>query len=135
MEKKKDVNKNTAELEQGYIDPDELEIAKQDAAENVDGIYVHEFRKPFMYDGKEYKKLTFEFDDLTGGDTLAIERELTRKGITVIVPEFNGDYLAAMASRACTDEIGTDAFEHMSLRDFNAIRTAGRRFLLNLEQS
>lgn len=117
------------------VDDKELELAKADAAENAEGVFTHTFKRPISYNGKEYKSLTFDFDALTGADTLQIERDLARQGRTVIVPEFNGDYLAAMASKACTDEIGVDAFDHMSLRDFNAIRGAARRFLLNVEQS
>lgn len=117
------------------VDDKELELAKADAAENAEGVFTHTFKRPFSYNGKEHKSLTFDFDALTGADTLQIERDLARQGRTVIVPEFNGDYLAAMASKACTDEIGVDAFDYMSLRDFNAIRGAARRFLLNVEQS
>lgn len=117
------------------VDDEELELAKADAAENAEGVFKHTFKRPISYNGKEYKSLTFDFDALTGADTLQIERDLARQGRTVIVPEFNGDYLAAMASKACTDEIGVDAFDYMSLRDFNAIRGAARRFLLNVEQS
>ena len=117
------------------VDDKELELAKADAAENAEGVFVHTFKRPLSYNGKDYTALTFDFDGLTGADTLQIERDLARQGRTVIVPEFNGDYLAAMASKACTDEIGVDAFDHMSLRDFNHIRGAARRFLLNVEQS
>lgn len=116
------------------IDDKELELAKQDA-QDAEGVYTHTFKRPFAYNGIDYNSLTFDFEGLTGEDTLKIERELASKGRTVIVPEFNGDYLAAMASRACTDEIGVDAFNHMSLRDFNSIRGAARRFLLGVEQS
>jgi hypothetical protein len=116
------------------LDEQELELAKQDA-QDAEGVYTHTFKRPFSYNGQEYVSLTFDFEGLTGEDTLKIERELASKGRTVIVPEFNGDYLAAMASRACTDDIGVDAFNHMSLRDFNHIRGAARRFLLGVEQS
>ena len=116
------------------LDEQELELAKQDA-QDAEGVYTHTFKRPFSYNGQEYVSLTFDFEGLPGEDTLKIERELASKGRTVIVPEFNGDYLAAMASRACTDDIGVDAFNHMSLRDFNHIRGAARRFLLGVEQS
>ncbi|NLB37841.1 MAG: hypothetical protein GX810_01145, partial [Clostridiales bacterium] len=88
------------------VDDKELELAKADAAENAEGVFVHTFKRPLSYNGKDYTALTFDFDGLTGADTLQIERDLARQGRTVIVPEFNGDYLAAMASKACTDEIG-----------------------------
>lgn len=118
----------------GIVDEKELELAQEDA-KDAQGCFTHLFKKPFSYNGNEYKSLTFDFEGLSGNDTLQIERELARQGRTVIVPEFNGDYLANMASRACVEEIGVDAFGMMSLRDFNAIRGAARRFLLNAEQS
>lgn len=120
--------------EAAVVDDKELALAKEDA-KNAEDVFSHTFKKPLSYNGVEYKVLTFDFESLTGKDTLQIESELARKGQTVIVPEFNGAYLAAMASKACTDEIGVDAFDHMSLRDFNAIRGAARRFLLGAEQS
>lgn len=115
------------------VDERELELAQEDA-KDAQSTFTHQFKKPFVYDGNEYKTLTFDFEGLSGNDTLQIERELARQGRTVIVPEFNGDYLAHMASKACEEEIGVDAFGMMSLRDFNAIRGAARRFLLNAEQ-
>jgi hypothetical protein len=127
-------DKNLTPVEDSpVLDDKELELAKADA-ENAEGVFTHTFKRPLSYNGKEYKSLVFDFDGLTGADTLQIERELTRKGVNVIVPEFNAEYLAHMASKACTDEIGVDAFEHMSLRDFNTIRSAARRFLLNVGQ-
>lgn len=114
------------------IDDQELEFAKEEA-KDAQSTFTHKFKKLFSYNGKDYTELDFDFDELSGNDTLVIERELARKGRAVIVPEFNGDYLAAMASKACLQDIGTDAFDQMSLRDFNAIRGAARRFLLNAE--
>jgi hypothetical protein len=116
------------------VDDKELELAQEDA-KTAKGTFTHQFKKPFSYNGNDYNTLTFDFEGLSGNDTLQIERDLARQGRTVIVPEFNGDYLAHMASRACVEEIGVDAFGLMSLRDFNAIRGAARRFLLNAEQS
>ena len=121
-----------AKVETGAIDEKELELAKEEAKDAV-AVFTHNFKKPFSYNGEEYTKLTFDFESLTGDDTLLIERDMARKGRTVIVPEFNGDYLAAMACKACLEEIGVDAFGQMTLRDFNAIRGAARRFLLNAE--
>ena len=112
------------------VDEQELQLA-QDEAKDAKSTFTHKFKKPFLYDGKEYESLTFDFESLSGNDTLQIERELAKQGRTVIVPEFNGDYLAAMASRACEEEVGVDAFSLMSLRDFNAIRGAARSFLLS----
>lgn len=96
------------------------------------GVYVHEFSKPFTYEGKTYEKLTFNWYMLTGNDSLAIENELQSLGKAIIMPEFSGDYLVRMASRACTENIGADVILAMPLGDYNAIRGKARSFLIRL---
>lgn len=113
------------------IDENEFAVAKKES-ENTAGVYVHEFSTPFSYEGKTYEKLTFDWNKLTGEDSLAIENELQSLGKAVIMPEFSGDYLVRMASRACTDNIGADVILAMSLGDYNAIRGKARSFLLRL---
>jgi hypothetical protein len=93
------------------------------------------FRKPFVWQGVEYEKLSFDWDKLTGNDSLAVEREMQSLGIPLVVPAFSGDYLIRMAARACTTRIGADAFGAMSLPDHHKIRNAARSFLLQSEQS
>ena len=113
------------------IDEKELEFAKEEA-KDAKGVYVHEFETPFTYEGKTYDKLTFDWNKLTGADSLAIETELQDLEKVVIVPEFSGDYLIRMAARACTEKIGSDLILAMRLADYNKIRGRARSFLLNL---
>ena len=47
----------------GAIDPKEFSVAKQEAKSST-GSYIHTFKKPFVYQGKTYKELTFESDAL-----------------------------------------------------------------------
>ena len=124
-----DKEKNTADV---AVDKDEYELAKEEA-QSSDLVYVHEFKKPFEYQGAVYDSLTFDWGSLTGGDGLAIELEMQTLGKAVIVPQFSGEYLIRMAARACTVNIGADAFELMSLSDYNKIRAKGRSFLLKSE--
>lgn len=133
-EKEKPIALVQDEQPEVVIDEKELQLAKEEA-KDAEGVFVHTFKRSFSYNGRDYDSLTFDFEALTGKDTLDIESELARKGQMVVVPEFNAGYLAAMASKACTEDIGVDGFEYMSLRDFNAIRGAARRFLLGAEQS
>jgi hypothetical protein len=93
-------------------------------------VYTHEFKNPFEYMGKIYDKLTFNWDSLTGRDSLAISAEMTALGKGVAITTFSPDYHIRLAARACTAPIGSDAFELMSLRDFNKITSAARSFLL-----
>jgi len=95
--------------------------------------YTHHFLRPFAYEGKTYTELTFDWDKLTGKDSLAIEAELSNLGRPVIIHSISGEYLIRMACRACQEKIGVDAFEQMRLPDYNRIRTAARNFLTKSE--
>ncbi|MBR3767526.1 MAG: phage tail assembly protein [Clostridia bacterium] len=112
------------------INNDEIIIAEKEAAEST-GIYTHNFSKPFTFEGKTYKELSFDFDGLTGADSLAIESELSSLGKVVITPEFSGEYLIRLAVRACSEKVGADVFTAMPLRDYNKIRGKARSFLMN----
>lgn len=114
------------------IDADEFAVAEKEAEQSA-YTYTHKFKRPFEYQGKTFNELTFDWGKLTGRDGLAIENELQQIGKAVIVPTFSGEYLIRMAARACTVPIGSDAFENMSLSDFNKIRSAARSFLLKSE--
>ena len=114
------------------IDENELLAAMAEVKE--DGrVYVHKFKRPFAYMGKTYTELIFDWDKLLGADGLAIEAELQALGHPIVVPAFSGAYLIRMAAKACIERIGSDAFELMSLSDYNRIRSAARSFLLASE--
>ena len=113
------------------IDSDEFDAAEELAMTEAGfGIYQHIFQTPFTWEGKSYEHLTFRWDKLTGRDSLAIERELTRLGKTLIAAEFSGEYLARMAVRACEERIGLDVFLAMPLGDYTRIVSRARSFLL-----
>lgn len=112
------------------VDEKELEAARQEARKNNVAQFEIEFKKPVKYNNKEYAKLSFDFDKLTGLDGLAIEEELQMMNKAVIVPALSGEYLVRMAARACTERIGADIFNYMSLKDYNRIRSAARSFLI-----
>ncbi len=115
------------------IDEKEFEVAQEEARKST-GLYVHKFKKPFEYMGKTYNELIFDWDSLTGRDSLDIEAEIeTTTGRAVIVPAFAGEYLIRMAAKACTEPIGHDAIEFMSLVDYNKIKSQARSFLMAAE--
>lgn len=114
------------------VDEEEMNQAVAEA-EASDSIVEIELKKPVVYNGKSYEKLTFDFDSLTGKDGLDIENELAALGKVAVVPAFSGEYLIRMAAKACTDPIGSDIFEMISLHDYNRIRSAARSFLLRSE--
>ena len=111
-----------------------LNAAEMDAAEaeaeQIDsvGVYTHEFKKPFTCEGNTYESLTFNFDSLSGADSLAIENEMMALGKPLVAPEFSGEYLIRMAAKAA--KISSTVIEAMPLADYNRIRSHARTFLL-----
>ena len=129
--------KKTTTLEDTVEQAERLEaeaLAEEDA-----GIYTHILTTPLTYEGITYKKLTFNWNSLSGRDSVAIERELLSRNITTVIAQFTPEYLASMAARACTyrnDDgfrtITTDALYELPILEFRAICDAARRFLLRL---
>ena len=130
--------KKTTTLEDTAGQAEKLE-AEAKTEEDV-STYTHTFSKPFSYEGVTYEKLTFNWDSLSGRDSVSIERELRRRGLTTVLAEYTPEYLAAMAARACTyrnDDgfrtITADALYAMPLREFRKLCGAARRFLMRSE--
>ena len=113
------------------------------AEEGNASAYVHKLKKPFTFEGCTIEELSFDFDRLTGNDSLAIEDELQSMNKPVIVPTFSGQYLIRMAARACTTtlttpdgktrRIGADVIQALPIGDYNRIRSKARTFLLASE--
>lgn len=112
----------------------EFDEAMTEAGTDNTTAYVHHFKEPFEYQGKKYDQLTFDFECLTGKDSLSVEAELQAIGVMVMVPTFSGPYLIRIAARACKEKIGSDALEQMRIADYNRIRSKARNFLLSSEQ-
>jgi hypothetical protein len=107
-------------------------IAVKSGAEAPARTYVHKFAKPFTYNGKEYGELAFDWDSLTGRDSLDIEAEISQlmPGKIIIAEELSAEYLIRFAAKCCEEKIGSDAFELMPLRDYKAIKGKARGFLV-----
>ena len=125
------MSENIKKVDDGTVKGDELDAAMAEA-ENAEGGYNHKFKKPFLWQGKEYSVLQFDFEDLTGGDMIAIEKELAiTEGVTVLTPTLSGPFLMAMSAKAAG--IGYDMMMAMPIFEANRIRAKARNFLLNSE--
>lgn len=111
---------------------EELDKAKEEAKKAVD-LFTLKLKKPLSYEGTDYNEISFDFDGLTGRDSLDVERELSMRGLQVAVPAFSGEYIIRIAAKACTSPLGSDAFEAMSLKDYNRLRSKVRNFLMASE--
>ena len=107
--------------------------AAETAAKAVEGntsAYVHKLKKPFTFEGCTIEELSFDFDRLTGNDSLAIEDELQAMNTPVIVP-------TSPSTRTTPDgksrRIGVDVIQALPIGDYNRIRSKARTFLLASE--
>ncbi len=122
-----------------YKEEAALAVAEEKKAKTQpeEGVYIHKFEKPFTYNDNTVTELTFDWDALTGGDYDAIEEELVRKGITLVLPEYTGSFLAYMAVRSCTTRnanglrfVDREFLRATPIRDYKALLGKARSFLL-----
>lgn len=120
---------------------DEMEQVSQveAALENAPdpGTYTHRLKKPFTFDGKTVEEMHFDFDSLTGADTLAISAEMNRRFKNLVLPHLSWEFMTLMAVRACTDRDGKGIrlvneklLQALPMRDYNTIIGKVRDFLL-----
>ena len=126
------------------IDEEELNAAQAEAeGENTDGkkadvdsgkrIVI--LKRPIEYMGTKYKELHFDYDKLTGKDSLEVEDEIEKTTkLTVVAPALNLEYLIRISARACDEPIGRDDILNMGLSDFNHIRNMARNFMLRSDR-
>ncbi len=103
------------------------QTTKKQAGKKPSDTYIHEFEKPFEYEGKKYTSVNFYFGKLTGGDMLAIENEMQAENEYALDPILSRSFLSKMASIA--SNIPEDVIEAMPARDFTKITNAARNFL------
>ena len=87
----KNIQKTTAEESSDIFAVAEDQDKKNAAIDYA--AFVMQLARPLVHDEKTYTELTFNFEDLSGNDSLAIERELQMLGHTVIVANFDSEYL------------------------------------------
>ena len=90
--------KKATTFEDSAAQAERLEASARSEADS--GTYTHVFKRPFTHGGVTYEHLTFDWESLSGKDSVAIERELRGVNVTVVLAEFTPEYLAAMAARA-----------------------------------
>jgi len=122
-EKKTNEQEDFAEQAEKVVGSDVVNLENES-----DGVYTHTFNKPVLYEGKTYKKLPFDFESLSGGDSLDVENELLAQGHAVVARSIDGAYLIRMCARACTEKVGYDIFRVMSVKDYAIITNRSRRF-------
>lgn len=106
----------------------EIEEAKKEETRDRSRLYLHEFKEPFKWEGKEYREIDFDFGGLTGNDALAIEVEMEQNNEYPLAPEVSKSYQLRMAARA--GGVPSDLIAALPFQDFNRITNAARNFLV-----
>lgn len=78
-----------------------MEAAGDDGADKEESLLI-KFRKPYLFEGKEYTELDLScLEGLTAADMIALEKQYDRNtpGINVM-PEVKVEYAVMMAARA-----------------------------------
>ena len=75
--------------------------AAQEPAEDQEESLILKFRKPYMFEGKEYTEVDLSaMEDMTAEDLCAMGKIMTKLGIVNPVAEMTVDYAIYMAARA-----------------------------------
>lgn len=129
-------NKNAQGIDEEELTAAQEEAEKDDAQKTVDtGKRIVILKRPIERMGTVYKELHFDFEKLTGKDSLEVEDEIEKTThLTVVAPALNLEYLIRISARACDEPIGRDDILNMGLSDFNHIRNMARNFMLRSDR-
>lgn len=123
----------TPEIQARLDKLNEIENAEKAKRENEekDPDYV-KFNKPYHFEGKEYKGIKLEFDEMTGADILEAEEEFiaikTQTAAQTPLKELSKGYLAFFAARACAQPV--DFIMGLDGKSFSKITRKAQSFLL-----
>lgn len=91
---------------------------------------VHNFSKPYEFEGVTYENITLDFDSVLGEDMLEIESILTRQGIGVVMPETSQNFMVHVLSRASKQPV--EFFKKMPAKLLSPLRMKAQTFLADL---
>ncbi|MEG1413483.1 MAG: phage tail assembly protein [Acidaminococcaceae bacterium] len=94
-----------------------------------EGVYKYTFKRPYTYEGKEYKEMTFRFRDLKGEDMIDIENEMQAMSEYALAPEISASFLSKLAAKAA--KVGSDVITNLPIGEFAKIKNAARDFLVS----
>lgn len=89
--------------------------------------------QPITVNDAELTELEYDFDSLTGGDIMALNKRLTNEGITITIRETDGQYLDRlffMAARKANPVIDYPDLRRLAAIDLIRAEGITRSFLL-----
>lgn len=87
-----------------------------------------EFKKPYVFEGKEYKEIEVDIDALTGDDMSAAKKEYAADGNFTLIPATDWDFCILVAARATQQPL--EFFKRMPAKEYCKLATGVSNFLL-----
>lgn len=91
-------------------------------------IFIFEFSKPFVFEGKTFSEVEVNFADLNGKDMMNVTRELTSLGHASMLAETDKIYLSAIAAKAMKQPF--EFMNYIPIKDFTSLTMKVQNFLL-----
>lgn len=91
---------------------------------------VIKFAKPYRFEGKEYTEIDLEaLADLTGADLIAVDKLMSRDGISIeVMPEVKINYACNLAAKAL--KLPVEFFEGLPAKEAIKVKNRVMGFLL-----
>lgn len=86
-------------------------------------------KKSVNFEGEVITELNLDLDSLTGRDMIEAQKEI--QSMDVPIQEFNKEYLAVVAAKACGRP--TDLIPLLGIKDFSTVTVQVQNFLLGEE--
>ena len=102
--------------------------AAQEPAEDQEESLILKFRKPYMFDGREYTEVDLHgLEDATGADINAVNKILTKMGVVSPTPEMTSDFAQLMAARVA--HLPVEFFRGLPAREVMKLKNIVTGFL------
>lgn len=88
----------------------------------------YEFRKPYLFEGKEYKVVELDLENMTGKDFADAKRSWSKEGGFSAMPAMDSEFAARVAAKAA--KLPIEFFEQMPAGDYCRVTQAVVNFLL-----
>ena len=103
-----------------------VEETKEETVETVDKVL--KLKKPIMIDGELKSEISYDLESLTGNDIQHANKELTKRGMQVMVSEIDQNYHAMIFSIA--SGLAFEDISRLGIKDYNAACSLVRDFFL-----
>ena len=86
------------------------------------------FKKPYEFEGKEYKSIEFDLDSLKGSDIALAKKQFSSAGNYAAVPAADSEFCSLILAKVTKQPL--EFFTEMPAKDYCAITQMVSNFLL-----